>query len=385
MSKRDYYEILGVSRNASKEEIKKAYRKLARQYHPDVSKEDRRTAEEKFKEISEAYEVLVDDEKRRLYDAYGHAGVSGQFRSGSFDWSDFTHFGDLRDIFSDLGFGFGGFGNSIFDMFFGSFGDERQSTRPQKGESLRYDIEVTLEEVLTGATKTLEIPHWDKCPECRGTGAKGGNVITCPTCGGRGQVSISQRRGYSQFISIQSCPKCHGRGTVFETPCPACEGRGEVRKTRRVKIEIPPGVEEGAKLRIPGAGNPGRNGGPPGDLFVVVHIKEHELFKRDGSDLMLDHMIPFTTAALGGEVEIPDLDGRTTLKIPAGTQSDTVFRLRGRGLPRPGGHGRGDLFVRVKIKVPEKLTAEQRELLEKFARLEDRPNKGFFERFKKGH
>lgn len=381
MDKRDYYEVLGIDRGASGDEVKKAYRKLARQYHPDVTKEDKELAEEKFKDISEAYEVLVDDDKRKMYDAYGHSGVSSQFSGGNFDWSDFSHFGDLRDIFGDLGFGFG---NSIFDMFFGGVSGGARGNRPMKGESLRYDIEIDLENAYKGMTQEARIPTWVNCEECKGTGAHGGQTMTCPTCGGRGQISATQRRGYSQFVSIQACPKCGGKGVVAEKVCAKCDGRGQVRKTSTIKIEIPPGVDTGTRLRIPGAGNPGRNGGPPGDLFVIVHVKEHELYKRDGPNIYIDWPICFTDATLGGEEEVPTIGGKAQLKIPGGTQGDTVFRLRGSGMPRSNGRGKGDQFVRIKIKVPEKLTKEQRDLLEKFAKVESR-HKGIFDRFKPGH
>ena len=379
MDKRDYYEVLGVGRNASNDEIKKSYRKLARQYHPDVTKEDREEAEERFKEVSEAYEVLVDDDKRKMYDAYGHSGVSGQFSGGNFDWSDFSHFGDIRDIFGDTGFG-----NSIFDMFFGGMGGTPQGNRPRKGESLKYDVEIDLEDAYKGVSRKARIPTWAICEECKGTGAQGGKTMTCPTCGGKGQVSTTQRRGYSQFVSIQVCPKCGGKGVIFEKVCPKCGGRGQVRKTSTIKIDIPPGVENGTRLRIPGAGNPGKNGAPSGDLFVVVHVKQHELFKRDGPDIYIDWPICFTDAALGAEEEVPTMGGKAQLKIPNGTQGDTVFRLRGSGMPRPSGKGKGDQFVRVKIEVPEKLNREQRELLEEFAKVETR-HKGLFDRFRSGH
>jgi molecular chaperone DnaJ len=378
MDKRDYYEVLGIERGATTDEVKKAYRKLARQYHPDVTKEDPKEAEEKFKEVSEAYEVLVDDSKRKMYDAYGHSGVSGQFSGGDFDWSDFSHFGDLRDIFGDMGFGFG---NSIFDLFFGGMGGGHQANRPMKGESLRYDVEITLEDAYTGMTQEARIPTWVNCEECKGTGAFGGETMTCPTCGGRGQVSTTQRRGYSQFVSIQVCPRCGGKGQVAEKVCTKCDGRGKFRKTSTIKIEIPAGVDNGMRLRIPGAGNPGSNGGPPGDLFVVVHVKEHELFRRDGPNIYIDWPVCFTDATLGGEEEVPTLGGKAKLKIPGGTQGDTVFRLKGSGMPIPNGRGNGDEYVRVKIKVPEKLSKEQRELLEQFAKVEPK-HKGFFERFK---
>ncbi len=386
MTKRDYYEVLGVGRNASEEEIKKAYRLLARQYHPDVSKLDRKTAEEKFKELSEAYEVLADPEKKKLYDAYGHAGVSGQFREGAFNWGDFSHFGDLRDIFSDFGaFGFGGagFGDSVFDMIFGRRNGASERYRPRKGQSIRYDIEITLEEAASGISKEVSIPHSVKCEACGGTGAKDGKVTACPSCGGKGQISRSERRGYSQYVSITTCPKCRGTGRFSTEPCPVCKGSGTTFKTSRISIDIPKGIEDGMNLRVPGAGEADVGGGPPGDLFVVIHLKEHETFRRDGPDIWMDMPLTFAQAALGDEIEVPTLKGKAKLRIPPGTQTDAVFRLRKSGLEMVDGSHVGDQYVRVKISVPEKLSQEQKELLKRFAELEGEP-KGRFSRFKKG-
>ncbi|MGD0056731.1 MAG: molecular chaperone DnaJ [Methanomassiliicoccales archaeon] len=386
MTKRDYYEVLGVGRNASEEEIKKAYRQLAREYHPDVSKLDRKTAEEKFKEISEAYEVLADPEKKRLYDAYGHAGVSGQFKEGSFNWGDFSHFGDLRDMFSDLGaFGFGGtgFGDSIFDVMFGRGNGASQGRRQRRGQSLRYDIEITLEEAASGISKEISIFHSVKCESCGGTGAKDGKVTSCPTCGGKGQVSRAERRGYNQYVSITTCPKCKGTGRISNEACPSCKGSGTVFKTSRLSIDIPKGIKDGTNLRVPGAGEADTGGGPPGDLFVVVHVKRHDVFKRDGRDIWIEWPITFAQAALGDEIEIPTLKGKARLKIPAGTQGDAVFRLKKSGIEMVDGSAIGDQYVRVRIAVPEKLSHEQKELLRRFADLEGEP-KGKFSRFKRG-
>ncbi|HIJ00539.1 MAG TPA: molecular chaperone DnaJ [Candidatus Methanomethylophilaceae archaeon] len=362
----DYYEILGLDRNASKDEIKKAYRRLARQYHPDVTTEDKKFAEEKFKAISEAYEVLVDDEKRRLYDQYGHAGLSGQFSGGSFTWDDFSHFEDLRDIFSGLG----GFGD-IFDMFFGGPHQRREPKGARQGESLRYDIEVNLEDLLEGLSKEITIPHSVECPSCHGTGGKGGEIQTCSECGGSGQVQSVRSSGFGRFVSVSVCPKCGGEGQTYKERCPDCNGSGRVKKSSKITVNIPPGVEDGARLRIPGAGDAGFRGGPPGDLFVVVHVKPHETFRREGTNLWVDLVTSYPKLALGSEEEVPIIDGgKAKLKIPPGTQVDTVLRMPGHGLPPMGGGPRGDQLVRVRIHVPKKLSAEEKNLLRKLGGLE---------------
>jgi molecular chaperone DnaJ len=374
--KRDYYEVLGVPKNATLDQIKQAYRALARKYHPDVTKEDKDHAEERFKEISEAYEVLVDEEKRKLYDQYGHAGLTGQFSSGGFQWSDFTHETDLRDIFGDLGsFGFGG---SIFDSLFGFGGRGRQG--PHQGQSLRYDVEITLEEAAAGGQREVTIPRSVTCEACRGTGAKDGKVQTCSTCGGKGQIQHVQQRGYSRFVTVSPCPKCHGTGRIFEQRCPKCDGRGVQLRSSKISIDIPPGIDSGMRLRFAGAGDASPDGGPPGDLFVVVHVRGHEVFKRDGADLWLDMPIEYWEAALGAEVEVPTLNSKAMLTIPSGTQDGSVFRMKGKGLPHVESHGQGDQFVRIKIKIPRKLTTEQKALLKKLS--EQEPKKGFLERFK---
>lgn len=371
MTQRDYYEILGTPKGSSPDEIKKAYRKLAMQYHPDVTKEDPKVAEEKFKEISEAYEVLVDDKKRQLYDQYGHAGVNSQFQDGSFTWSDFSHMGDLHDIFGDMG----GFGN-IFDMLFG-----RQQRR-SGGRDARMDLEITLEEAFKGVKRRITVPKFDNCPKCNGTGAKDGKVVPCQDCNGSGQVRVVQRRGYSQFVQVGPCRRCRGTGRASTSTCPECDGRGKVQRTSHIDVDIPPGVETGSRLRIPGAGEAGGPGETNGDLFVVLHVKQHPLYAREGPDLVMDFDVSFAQAALGAEVEIPTLDKKAKMTIPPGTQPETVFRLRGSGMPSLHNGPRGDQYVRVKVRVPDKLTPEQKDLLKRFAEIEgeDRSMLGKFKK-----
>ena len=356
--KRDYYEVLGVERQAGEDDIKKAYRQLARQYHPDVTKEDPKVAEERFKEISEAYEVLMDKQKRELYDKYGHAGVNSQFQGGGFNWNDFTHQGDIRDIFGDMGFGSG----NIFDMFFGG----GRSRGPHQGQSLRYDLDISLEEAAEGIKKELTLPLTVKCDACGGTGSKSRKEEVCQQCQGKGQVQRVERRGYSQFISVGACPKCGGTGKDIKDPCPECDG-GWTRKRQKISLDIPKGVDTGMRLRVAGAGEPSPDGGPPGDLFVVVNVREHKIFQRDGADLYATQELSFPEAALGATIEVPTLDGKKVeMTVPAGTQPGEVQRLKGLGMPRMEGYGKGDLYIRLKLLVPKKLTAEQKELLRKF-------------------
>ncbi|OPX60728.1 MAG: chaperone protein DnaJ [Methanomassiliicoccales archaeon PtaB.Bin215] len=356
--KRDYYEVLGVERQAGEDDIKKAYRQLARQYHPDVTKEDPKVAEERFKEISEAYEVLMDKSKRELYDKYGHAGVNSQFQGGGFNWNDFTHQGDVRDIFGDMGFGSG----NIFDMFFGG----GRSRGPHQGQSLRYDLDLSLEEAAEGIKKELTLPLTVKCEACGGTGSKSRKEEMCQQCQGKGQVQRVERRGYSQFISVGACPKCGGSGKDIKDPCPECDG-GWTRKRQKISLDIPKGVDTGMRLRVAGAGEPSPDGGPPGDLFVVVNVREHKIFQRDGADLYATQELSFPEAALGATIEVPTLDGKKVeMTVPAGTQPGEVQRLKGLGMPRMEGYGKGDLYIRLKLLVPKKLTAEQKELLRKF-------------------
>ncbi len=373
MAKRDYYEVLGVERNASETEIKKAYRKLARQYHPDVNPGDK-TAEEKFKEINEAYEVLSDPEKRARYDQFGHAGTDPNGFGG------FGGFGGAGD--------FAGFGD-IFDMFFGGAG-QRTNRGPQVGSDLRLDLVLTFEEAAFGVEKDIELPRLENCPTCEGTGAKPGTrPATCPKCQGTGQVRYTQKTMLGHFQTIKTCPECGGEGKVITTPCPQCHGKGKVRRTRKLHIKIPAGVDTGSRIRLAGEGEAGLRGGPPGDLYVYIEVKPHEIFERHGDDIYLEMPITFVQAALGDEIKVPTLEGKATLRIPEGTQTGTIFRLRGQGIPHLKGSGRGDQHVKVVVVTPTKLSEDQKKLLREFAKVSGEENyrpqekgkeKGIFER-----
>ena len=368
--KRDYYEVLGVGRHASEEEVKRAYRKLAVKFHPDKNPDDPH-AEEKFKELGEAYDVLMDSDKRAAYDRFGHAA----FASGG---AGFGGFHDPFDIFREV-FGGGGFGGGIFETFFGGAGAHSEDR--QRGSDLRYDMQIGLEEAAFGIEKEIEIEKLDTCDKCQGSGAEpDSRTINCPTCGGRGQVMSS--RGF--FHVSQTCPRCRGAGEIIEKPCPKCRGDGRVEKLSRVKLKIPAGIREGSRLRSSHNGEAGIRGAPPGDLYVVIHIKEHKIFQREEDNLYCEVPIPFSIAALGGEVEVPTLEGRAHLKVAAGTQSGRIFKLRGRGIINVNGRDRGDLLARLIVEVPSRLNAEQRRKLEEFAALcgeENTPlRKSFFER-----
>ncbi len=387
MAGTDYYEVLGVPRGASKDEIKRAYRRLAKKYHPDLNKDDPKAAEEKFKVVSEAYEVLADDEKRRIYDQFGAEGLKQQVWGGQgFDWSRFTHAGDVEDIFGrdffDAFFRGTGFGGGLFDQFFGGGVGTRRG--PASGRSLRVDAEVRLEDLLHDSRKELTLRAPRACPSCQGSGAEGGKLVTCPTCQGRGQVSSSQRRGYSQFVTISPCPKCQGRGQWPETPCRHCAGTGRVTDTQTIAVESPAGAPEGLQLRVPGHGEAGDLGGRPGDLYVVVRVAPHPTFERDDQDVLMTLPITYPQAVLGAEVDIPTLDGTARLRIPPGTQSHAVLRLRGKGLPALRGGWRGDQLVRVIVTTPDKVSAEERRLLERLAELQGNGNvhRGVFDRFR---
>jgi molecular chaperone DnaJ len=371
--KRDYYEVLGVDRNIGEEDLKRAYRKLAVKYHPDKNPGDHE-AEEKFKELGEAYEALSDPNKRAAYDRYGHAAFQNGMGGGGGGFHD--PFDLFREVFS------GGGGGGVFEQFFGGGGGVDSSGR-QRGSDLRYDLQITLEEAAKGCEKEIEIRKLDACEPCAGSGAqKGSKAVTCPTCRGRGQVVAS--RGFFQVA--QTCPACHGSGRIIEKPCPSCQGEGRVEKTSRVKIKIPAGIDSDSRLRSTGGGEAGLRGGASGDLYVVVHIKEHEVFTRNAMDLACEVPIPFTTAALGGEIRVPTLDGAVSLKIPAGTQSGSTFRIRGLGMPALQGLAKGDILTYVQVEVPTRLDAAQREALERFAELcgeENNPiHTSFYDRIK---
>ncbi len=373
-SRRDYYEVLEVSRRASPEEIKKSYRKLAVKLHPDKNPGDSE-AEENFKELGHAYEVLMDEQKRAAYDQYGHAAFE---RGGGFSGAG-GGFHDPFDIFREV-FGSGGGGGGIFDHFFGG---SQESGGRQRGSDLRYDLEIRLEEAASGCEKTIEIRKLEACEDCTGSGAqKDSRVVTCSVCGGRGQVIAA--RGFFQVA--QTCPNCRGAGTVIEKPCRSCGGEGRNERTSQVKLRIPAGVDDGARLRSSGGGEAGVRGGNRGDLYVVIHIAAHKMFQRDGHDLHCEVPLPFATAALGGQVQVPTLTGPIDLKIPPGTQSGTNFRVRSQGMPVLQSSSKGDLYIRVEVEVPTRLNAEQRTKLEEFAELCGDHNtplhKTFYERLK---
>ena len=353
MSKRDYYEILGVSRTATDGEIKSAYRKLAMQYHPDRNPNDE-TAEEKFKEAAQAYAILADTEKRSLYDRFGHAGVSSATGGGAgFDPSTFRGF---EDIFGNLGDIFG-----LGDLFGGG-----RRGGPQRGADLRYDLEITFEESATGAETTIQIPRQESCDTCKGSGAAAGSSPTaCPQCRGQGQVRFQQ--GF--FTVARTCPQCRGVGRIISNPCHTCRGNGRVTRERKITVKIPAGISTGQQLRLQGEGEAGAAGGPPGHLYVLIHVHEHEFFRRDGQNLFCEIPVNFTTLTLGGEIQVPTLDGSETVKIAEGTQTGTTLRLRGKGMPDVGGgSGKGDLFATVQVQTPKKLTKEQRRLVEQLAK-----------------
>lgn len=368
--KRDYYDVLGVSPDASQAEIKRAYRRLAREHHPDVNPNDE-TAEARFKEINEAYEVLSDREKREIYDRYGHAGIGQTYGP------DFGGYGD-----------FGGFGD-IFDMFFGG---SRTGTRgrpaAERGNDIRYDVELTLEQAASGVDLPIRIARMEACDRCRGSGAElGTHPETCSMCHGSGQVRQQQQTFLGTQIRVTTCPRCHGEGRVVGTPCSSCGGQGRVRRTLEQVVSIPAGVDTGMRIRLAGEGDAGLRGGPSGDLFIVTQVRKHDVFQRRGSDLWCEVRVSFAQAALGGTVSVPTLDGPEDLELAPGAQAGEVYCLRGRGMPDPSGRGRGDLNVVLRVQTPTDLTDEQKELLRKFAQMRgeninESHSKSFFERVK---
>jgi molecular chaperone DnaJ len=370
--RRDYYEVLGLSRGAADEEIKKAYRRLAVQFHPDRNPGDKQ-AEEKFKEINEAYQVLSDPEKRAQYDRYGHAAFQGPGAGpgGGFGGFDFSQ--GFEEVFSD-----------IFGDFFGT-GRGRSRSRARRGDDLRYDLEIDFEEAARGAEKTVKFQRLVQCEACNGTRARGGSasVKTCPNCRGTGQVRTQQG-----FFSIATtCAQCRGEGSIIVDPCPRCQGQGRIRRQETLSVRIPPGVDNGSRLKLRGEGEAGYAGGPPGDFYVVIHVREHPLFVRQDNDIIIEVPISFPQAALGSEIEVPTLEGKVKLKIPPGTQSGKILRLKGKGIVDLHGYGRGDELVKIVVETPKRLTPRQREILEEFARISGEDvnhplSKGFVDKLK---
>ena len=386
MAKRDFYEVLGVAKGASDTEIKKAYRKAAMKYHPDkfsgASDTEKNEAEDKFKEINEAYQVLSDENKRAQYDRFGHAAFEngGGAGAGGFGGGFGGGFEDLGDIFGSFFGGSGGFGG------FGGFGGSRQRG-PEPGEDLRYNLELTLEEAAKGVEKTLKYKRTGTCGTCHGTGAQEGSKMSkCSKCNGTGTINVTQRTVFGNFQTTQECDACHGKGEVPEKKCKKCHGTGIDTETVEKTIKIPAGIDDGQKLRLSGMGNASTEGGPNGDLYVYISVKHHPFFERNGEDIICNVPITFAQAALGGDIEIPTLNGKKTIKIPAGTQNDKMFRLKGEGIKNPRSPYTGDQIVRIKIEVPVNLNADQQELLKKFDEsLKDKnhkDNKNFFDKLK---
>ena len=376
MAKRDYYEILGVPRGANDDEIKKAYRKQAVKFHPDKNPGDK-AAEENFKELGHAYEILSDPQKRAAYDQYGHDAFDPRARARGGGGG----FHDPFDIFREVFGGGGGGGSSIFENLFGGGQDPNA---PQRGDDLRYDLQITLEEAALGCEKEISVTKPDKCDSCNGSGAEAGSKMRqCGTCGGRGQVLTA--RGI--FSIAQTCPHCKGAGRILEKPCKKCAGNGKQERTSKIKLRIPAGVEAGSRLRSAGNGEAGARGGPAGDLYVFLQVKQHEVFSREGDDLLCEVPVSFAQATLGAELEVPTLEGRATIRIPAGTQPGTLLRIKGRGVKNLQGYGQGDLHIRVQVEVPTHLNSEQKQKIQEFAALCDGKEaplaQGFFEKAKK--
>lgn len=363
MADRGYYEVLGVGRDATKDQIKDAYRNLALQYHPDRNKSPE--AEEKFKEISEAYAVLSDDDKRRQYDTYGKESIHQTYSSE--DLFRGTNFGD---VFRDMGFG--GF-DEIFSQFFGGRGASRMRT--SRGEDLTYHIQLNLEDVVSESTKEIEIPRTEVCDTCKGTGARPGtSQQTCTTCGGTGQVQKVQSTGFARLVRITECSRCGGRGYTIDSPCKDCRGRGTIEKARKIKVVIPAGLDDGHTLRLRGEGNAGENGAPPGDLYVVVNLRPHPFLKRQNSDILYETKVEAVDAMLGTELRVPTLYGDVRLSVPAGTQPGSLFKLKGKGVPKVGGWGKGDQYVKVDVSIPRDLSGTQKDILKKFLQESHRRN-----------
>lgn len=370
MTKRDYYEVLGLKKDATSEEIKKTYRKLALKYHPDRNSSDS-GAEKKFKEINEAYQVLSNPEKRARYDQFGSTEGMGGF---DFQGKGFADFGDFGDI---------------FDTFFGARTRGSQGgAHPQRGANLRYNLEINFEDAAFGKETKIEVPSWETCTACKGSGAKPGtSPQTCPDCHGTGEIKSTQSTMFGQFVNIKTCPRCAGEGKIIKDVCTNCRGTGKVKKNRVVKVKIPAGVDSGHRLRISGMGEPGERGGPSGDLYIVLYVKPHKIFKRTGVDISSTHSISFAKAALGGTTTVPTLEEKAKLKIPAGTQSNSVFRLRGKGIYKIGTQHRGNLYIKIIVEIPKKMNDKQRNILVEYAKLngedlEKLGEKGIFSKIK---
>lgn len=377
MSKRDYYDVLGVEKSVDEAELKKAYRKKAMKYHPDRNSGDKE-AEEKFKEINEAYEVLSDQEKRNMYDQFGHAGVNQQ--GGGFGGG-----------FGGGGFGGGGFEDIINEMFGGGFGGGGRSSRnrPQKGKNAQVNLTISFEEAAFGVKKDIEFYRTEECSTCNGTGAEPGTKKhTCDKCGGSGEIRYKQRSLFGESVSVATCDKCNGSGEIYETPCHTCKGHGKVKKSKKIEVNIPAGIYHGAKMNLRGEGNLGSKGGPRGDVYVVVSVMPHEIFKRDGDDVFCEIPITFTQAALGSEIVVPTLEGKISITVSPGTQSGKQYRLKNKGFPVLNGYGKGNQYVRVQVEVPKNLNTKQKELLKEFEK-ETSNTKGytqknnFFEKVKR--
>jgi molecular chaperone DnaJ len=380
--KRDYYEVLGVSRNATQDEIKAAYRRLAKMYHPDANPTNKKENEEKFKEIAEAYEILSDPEKRKRYDTYGHAAAEEIFGSTGFSWDKFTHFADLEELFGSLFRGWDIF-EDIFESPF-SFGRrKREATYGRtRGADIFHEITIDLEEVIKGVEKKFRLYKPEICSACGGSGEKGGSSLRiCPHCNGKGEVRYQQ--GF--FFISTTCSTCHGKGSVISEYCKVCGGKGKIRKEKVISVKIPAGIENDSKIKITGEGEAGERGGPPGDLYIIVHVRPHELFKRHNNDLYCELPINFTLAALGGNITIPYLDGRKiNLSIPPGTQSDDILCIKNEGIPNLNRWGKGDLYVKVKVTVPKSLSKREKELLLELAKIEEtKETNSFFSRIKR--